>query len=278
MEPYNVKILTFPDLSKRVFVYHSVVSGDIHRHKEIRKEPNPFDGRFSEVLKMSIDSYNFRHVDEVSLKRTRKKVFEYAGSNTWDYFCTFTFDKKQVDRFDFDDCVRKLSKWLNNLRRSSPGLSYLVVPERHKNGAWHFHGLFSGFSDSDVLDTGKYVIKRRNDSVVGRARFERTSDKIYKIGRYKLGWMTATKIKDMARVTGYITKYITKDMMQGLPGRKRYWVSRNLQLPIEEKVLIDDDSKFVLRGELEEAAAYATASEFSYGSVYQVVNVYDLKL
>ena len=109
---------------------------------------------------------------------------------------------------------------------------YLVVPERHKDGAYHFHGLFGGLNDSEIVWSGKYVVKRK-----GR-QFVRTKDKIYRFGRYRLGWMTATKIKDMQHVTGYITKYITKDIISDLFSRKRYWVSRNLLVPQEDVYLL----------------------------------------
>ena len=227
-----MKIITFPDLSKQVRIYKKIVQYVPGKRKRYK---NVFDNELADLIDCSFEEY-FEHVHDRSLKRTKSKIYNYAKCNEWDYFVTFTFDGEKVNRYDFDECSNKLSKWLNNLRRSSPGLSYIVVPEQHKDGAWHFHGLFAGLDESEIVWTGKYVIKKVCKKGC-RTRFVKTDQKIYRIGRYKLGWMTATQIQDKQRVVTYITKYVTKDMMSGLTGKKRYWASRNLQLPTEEKLL-----------------------------------------
>uniref|UniRef100_UPI001F25B1EF rolling circle replication-associated protein n=1 Tax=Enterocloster aldenensis TaxID=358742 RepID=UPI001F25B1EF len=214
------------------------------------------------------------HVSDVSLKRTRKKVYDYAKSNEWEWFVTFTFSPDKVDRYDYDECTKKLSKWIKNLKmRSSPALSYLVVPEQHKDGAYHFHGLFSGIDDKQIIWTGKYVVKRVPGN---RSKFVRTKEKIYKIGSYKLGWMTATRVREMEKVTSYITKYITKDMLDGLHGRKRYWCSRNLVLPLEEVFILDATDRFILSQELDDSSRFRKVSQVCYGDMTQSVNIYEV--
>lgn len=213
------------------------------------------------------------HVDEVSIKRTKKKVYDYAKSNEWEWFVTFTFSPDKVNRYDYDECTKYLSKWFNNLKRSSPALSYLVVPEQHKDGAYHFHGLFSGMNEHQIVWTGKYVIKRVRGL---RSKFVRTKEKIYKIGSYKLGWMTATRVREMEKVTSYITKYITKDMLNGLHGRKRYWCSRNLVLPLEEVFILDATDRFILSQELDDSSRFKKVSQVCYGDMTQSVNIYEV--
>lgn len=257
MEPYNVKIITFPDLTKQVRIYSHLV--DYHP-KKVEKKFNPFtDQRFSEVHTETFEEH-FDAVREVSLNRTKGKIYNYAKCNDWEFFVTFTFSKFMVDRYNYDECSSRLSKWLNNLRRTSPNLCYIVVPEQHKDGAWHFHGLVSGLDDREIVWSGKYVIQkvRKNGC---RTKFVRTDRKIYKIGRYKLGWMTATEIQDRQRAITYITKYVTKDMMVGLFGKKRYWASRNLQVPEEEVMLLDQVDRMILSDELEEVCKYYKASQ-----------------
>ena len=187
---------------------------------------------------------------------------------------TFTFSQKRVDRYSYDECVNKLKNWLINVRRSSPALSYLVVPERHKDGAWHFHGLFSNLNDRQIVWTGKYVIKRVR--MLNRSKYVRTSDKIYKFGSYKLGWMTATKIREKERVTSYITKYVTKDLCNASYGRKRYWCSRNLLLPVEETYYLDATDRFILSTELDEVAEYKKSSVVQYGEMTQGLKLFEL--
>ena len=274
MEPYNVKIITYPDLTKQYRIYHNTIGTDdlsipVRPHK--KGERNPFDGKVCKEILVDIKDYK-DHVSDVSLKRTKKKVYDYAKSNEWEWFVTFTFSPDKVNRYNYDECTKYLSKWFNNLKRSSPALSYLVVPEQHKDGAYHFHGLFSGMNEHQIVWTGKYVIKRVRGL---RSKFVRTKEKIYKIGSYKLGWMTATRVREMEKVTSYITKYITKDMLNGLHGRKRYWCSRNLVLPLEEVFILDATDRFILSQELDDSSRFKKVSQVCYGDMTQSVNIYE---
>ena len=277
MEPYNVKIITYPDLTKQYRIYYNTIGTDdlsipVRPHK--KGERNPFDGKVCKEILVDIKDYK-NHVDDVSIKRTKKKVYDYAKSNEWEWFVTFTFSPDKVNRYDYDECTKYLSKWLNNLRckYKSPALSYLVVPEQHKDGAYHFHGLFSGMNERQIVWTGKYVIKRVRGL---RSKFVRTKEKIYKIGSYKLGWMTATRVREMEKVTSYITKYITKDMLNGLHGRKRYWCSRNLVLPLEEVFILDATDRFILSQELDDSSRFKKVSQVCYGDMTQSVNIYEV--
>lgn len=270
MEPYNVKIITFPDNSKQVRIYRKLVE---HRPRMDLPERDPFNGQFVHDCN-DFDQY-FDHIQEVSMKRTKKKVYDYAKCNEWDYFVTFTFNKNLVDRYDYEACSKKLSKWFNHLRRTSPLFTYIVVPEQHKDGAWHFHGLVAGLCESEIVWSGKYVVKRVKSG--SRSRFVKTDQKIFQIGRYKLGWMTATEIQDKQRVISYITKYVTKDMMKGLYGKKRYWSSKNLLSPTEETMLLDATDRFVLSHELLEDCSFHKVSQSSYGDMTQCVEIFDLR-
>lgn len=271
MEPYNVKVITFPDLSKQFRIYHRDV---VHVSKKTDRYRNPFDDKWTYDIAGDIQA-RFDHSSAVSMKRTKSKVYNYAKCNDWDWFVTFTFSPEKVDRYDYDSCVKKLSKWIKNVKlRSSPALSYLVVPERHKDGAWHFHGLFSGLNDRLIVWSGKYVVKRVR--VSGRSKFVRTGEKIYRFGSYKLGWMTATKVREKDRVTSYITKYITKELCDSSYGRKRYWASRNLVLPLEEVFYLDETDRFVLSSELDESSSYKKVSSVQYGDMTQVLGIYEI--
>ena len=275
MEPYNVKIITYPDLTKQYRIYQNTIGSDdlsIPVRPRNGGDRNPFDGKVCKDILVDIKDYK-NHVDEVSIKRTRKKVYDYAKSNEWEWFVTFTFSPDKVNRYDYDECTKYLSKWFNNLKRSSPALSYLVVPEQHKDGAYHFHGLFSGINERQIVWTGKYVVKRVRGL---RSKFVHTKEKIYKIGSYKLGWMTATKVREMEKVTSYITKYITKDMLNGLHGRKRYWCSRNLVLPLEEVFTLDATDRFILSQELDDSSRFKKVSQVCYGDMTQSVNIYEV--
>lgn len=155
-----------------------------------------------------------------------------ARCNRWDWFFTITFDPALVDRYSYDDCSRKVSDWLSNLRKLDPYIQYLIVPEQHKDGAWHFHGLINHSPALCMTYSGKDT---------------RRGVPIYNIGRYRFGYTTATHVQSSEAVSRYITKYITKELVSVSSGRKLYWASRNLKEPAEETCFLhpDDVKKLV---------------------------------
>lgn len=128
-----------------------------------------------------------------SVRRSRQKVFDLAALNEWDYFVTLTLDRQRIDRYDPDGLARRTKKWLDNgVQRH--GWRYLLVPEHHKDGAIHMHGLFSG--SLRLVDSGK------KDK--GRT--------IYNLPQWRYGFTTAIRTYGGAQgVSRYILKYIVKD-------------------------------------------------------------------
>lgn len=165
----------------------------------------------------------------VSHARTIHKIYDIARSNRWDWFVTLTFNGEKVNRYDYSICTKKLSQWLKNVKKVCPDMIYIVVPENHKDGAWHFHGLFGNCDKLSFVDSG---VRDKNGRV------------IYNIGSYHLGWTTATPVTDLKRVSSYVTKYVTKDLLGLTKGKKHYWASRNVKLPEIIDIQIDDLTDF----------------------------------
>lgn len=191
-----------------------------------------------------------------SMNRTKNKVYYLARSNDWEWFFTLTFNPELVDSFDYAACTEKLSNWFIAMRRVCPGMKYLVVPEQHKSGRWHFHGLFAGCDDLGFVDSGK-----------------RTSngDIIYNVGKYRLGFSTATKVRDPRRVTQYIGKYVTKDLCAVTKGKKRYWCSRNLnQAEIEKKYYTPDGLPLLLEQLLDVSTSVTSSTSDGLGKTYYI--------
>ena len=200
---------------------HSYLFEKSNKSKK-RLKPNPFNDEKLEWMKEIVEKSPDMVSDSlrVSRSRTIKKIYDIGRSNYWDWFLTFTFSPDKVDRYDFSICSKKLSFWLNNMRKRSPDMKYLVVPEQHKDGAWHFHGLFSNVNDSEFVDSGKCTDK---------------GQKIFNVGKYKLGFTEAIQLDGSFAVVSYICKYITKKLCEQTKGKKRYWFSRNCDLPIVEE-------------------------------------------
>lgn len=175
-----------------------------------------------------------------SLARTINKIFDYANAMDWDWFITFTFSSEKVDRYDFDSVSKCMSKWLNNMKqRYCSEMLYLVVPELHKDGAWHFHGLFKNCEGLNFQE----AVNNNKNSKFYKCSLIRKGQQVYNALRFKLGFTDCTKIKDSKRASSYITKYITKDVIIKTPHKRRYWCSKNLTLP-KEKILLANYSDF----------------------------------
>jgi len=149
-----------------------------------------------------------------SLMRSKTRITDYTLANDFDLFTTFTFDPSKVDSLNVSLAKKKMSIWLNNQRRDSPDMKYLIVAELHKSGRIHFHALMKHYN-------GKLVDSKRSKN--GRI--------IFNISGWHYGFSTAVQIDNIAKVSTYMQKYITKEMLK-IGNKKRYWGSRNLIKPI----------------------------------------------
>lgn len=109
------------------------------------------------------------------------------------------------------------------------------MPERHKDGAYHFHGLVANVGNMKLVDSGRVAIGKKSYI---RTDKNKSYPTIYNLGGWNYGWSTATKINDSYKATNYITKYVTKDICADLKGKHRYIASKNLHEPIELELLL----------------------------------------
>ncbi|MGN0813744.1 MAG: hypothetical protein ACI4MH_00755 [Candidatus Coproplasma sp.] len=167
-----------------------------------------------------------------SLSRTRRRIFEIAACNPWQWFWTGTLDGQMCDRNDLNGTFKRLSQFLRDWRKKHDGerLTYLIVPEQHKDGAWHFHGLFNGLP---VEGLHKFTL----DEILP-CRIRRTIESgtdVYEWRDYssRFGYTTLTAVRSHEAVSKYVTKYITKSMVETAigSGRHLYYASQGLIKP-----------------------------------------------
>jgi len=164
-----------------------------------------------------------------STRRSKTSVQDYALCNPFSQFITLTFDPKKIDSMDFDNCKKLVSKWLNNQKRHSPNMSYILVAEKHKSGAIHFHAVINEFY-------GKLEIARNSKT---NRKIVKNGKQIYNLSGWKYGFSTLSNIVNTEATARYLTKYLTKDFIEAF-NKKRYWTSRNLIKPTKEyNVLFD---------------------------------------
>lgn len=134
--------------------------------------------------------------DRTSLSRTKRNIREIALSNNFEYFSTITVNSKNADRFSLDECQELLKKKFKKLKRINKDFAYIFITEKHKDGAFHFHGLVRGIEDFYINQNG-YLSHHIFDEV---------------------GFNSFSAIKDYNKCCNYITKYITKDCVRNTSG------------------------------------------------------------
>lgn len=154
-----------------------------------------------------------------NLSRAKQTVKEYALCNPWDYWCTFTIDAQKYDRYNLDTFKKEFKEFLHNYNRRCPDESkvrYLLVPEQHKDGAWHLHGFIKGIKSEDIY-TNKH-------GYLTWKQYEK-----------KFGYISMDIIKDMDRAASYILKYMTKDPGKNVSelNKHMYYASNGLQKAVE---------------------------------------------
>lgn len=240
MDCYNVKVIDYLE-GQEIRIYSDLINKKaLIDNQEENVKPKPKDFKTCREKQITIEDYteelekqNKNRVKAhersmySSVNRSVNSIYEIARSNKWEYFLTLTFNPDKVDSTDYDCVVKKLSMWINNFKKKyAPNLKYLIVPELHKSGRYHFHGLLADIGNAELIDSGK---KDKDNEV------------IYNLGNYKLGFTTCTRIKDLDRVSKYIGKYITKDLCCVTFGKKRYWNSKNLDKPTVKKYIMSHE-------------------------------------
>lgn len=145
-----------------------------------------------------------------SLSRARSMIIQIAMCNDWEWFFTCTLDELKHDRYSLSVFTNDFPQWVRDYRKKYKcDLRYLIVPEQHKDGAWHVHGFLSGIPADHITD------------FVPGIHPQRLIDKGYKNwGRCgnKFGYCSLDRIKDGIAVSFYVTKYITKEMANSAIG------------------------------------------------------------
>ena len=140
-----------------------------------------------------------------SQRRARAKLRRLALANDFEYFVTLTLDGSMIDRYDGAAIVKALGTWADNMVRRH-GLRYILVPERHKDGAFHFHGFMAG-PGLNVKDSG----------------VEWDGRPVYNLPQWRLGFTTAQRLYgDYHAAVGYCCKYIGKQGAERPLGRWYY--------------------------------------------------------
>lgn len=209
----------------KAFNVKTVIYGDYERYKVFEQPVNIPNNRGKTGIRGHAE--NKEESIRKSIQRARDKIFGYILANEWTYWATQTFSADVLDRYNLDEIVRKYNRRLLYLKKKYDGLKWLIVPEQHKDGAYHLHMFCYGIPQDRVKYSGYTYFNKE----------KQISRKVYNwIDTVDFGFNDYIYIGDCdplerLKMAKYVTKYITKDLAEKRFNKKMYWVSKGLKLP-----------------------------------------------
>lgn len=196
--------------------------------KNVKGEYEPVSDDFTiQALQRSIRSAS---------KRSKDNFYGYAQANDWEYFVTLTFSPEVVNRYNDMAVIHLWSNFQNWCKHKYKDCKMLMIPERHKDGALHFHGLMS-----DI----RFNLIPAIDPHTEKPLYSKTGAPLFSIKDWTNGFSTLAiipKEDNYRRVVNYMEKYISKDGNIGY-NQKRFFRTRNLLFK-NKSILLYDDCEF----------------------------------
>lgn len=205
---YHYRLKIFPNGNSE-YVEFKTTQTVADERKSNRKASLP-----QKPVQLRLEDFKYQSsTDDMSelqkLARRKTKVKDYVLSGNFSYFGTLTFTA-QGAHDSLDDVFRKkMILFTRMLRRRR--IAYYIVAEKHtgggiNHGKVHLHGLFS-----DNLTTAPSP----------------ASKKYLHIPLWIHGYSSISLIRDQVGTAHYVTKYVTKEALDG----KSVWVSQGLARP-----------------------------------------------
>lgn len=168
--------------------------------------------------------------DFCSVLRARNTIYEYASCNQFDYFITLTIKPENCpNRGDINKLYKQVGQWFRDYKKKNKDFQYVILPEQHKKGGWHFHGLVKGIPKSDLLEfskthtASKYIMDKIKDP----------DTKIYDWLPWakRWGFNDIEPIRNKTAVEKYITKYVSKSLGASIKtiNAQMYYCSKGLK-------------------------------------------------
>lgn len=212
IEEYNRKTTDYGNGQIEIAAYHHPQARYVGRNQCVSAKKKP-------VLS-----------DKAQEERTRKQIYAirrrikgYALANDFKWFATLTFNPEKVDSLNYNMAKSTLLKWCRLMRDKYGKFDYLIIPELHKSGAVHFHGLLGDVAASFT----EAVNPKTNNPVIRHDR------QVYNLADWEYGFSDCERIENSERAASYITKYITTALLtdKEMYNKKRYFNSQGLLKP-----------------------------------------------
>lgn len=241
--------------------YYCVMQLKVTKSKPRKSSLLPFDAEYLEIQlfppfsfpTLEIDNFYSLDLPDVKilneklgnhLSRARTNIFELAMCNGFDMFATFTVSPEKYDRYHLKAYYKDFGQYVANVNKNHGcSIKYLLVPEMHKDGAWHIHGMIKGIP--------KMFLRRFNleEKLPKYIRDKlKAGQEVFNWGGYavRFGFCDLEYIRNNEATCKYIVKYITEDLSRSVTEShaKVYYCSQKLKRP-----------EIVASGEFEEIIA-----------------------
>jgi len=267
---HNCRVKTYPDGSRTVLVADRAIfrepgwelASDRQAAAERQRErwrrfcdeqAPPVDvGELSGYAsERHLDAEEQRKADSLARAQRRAKsaVRDLAMCSGFRWFVTLTLSPEEIDRHDVAEITRRLNHWCDNHVRRN-GLAYVLVPERHKDGAIHFHGLFNQAVRTEAEAEGRAAYAGQGPAAlppmlaVDSGHRDSGGHRIYNLPAWDLGFTTAVELYgEQRQAVAYVCKYIGKQIgADGTPGKvggRWYYSGGNLRRPAVDFMDVD---------------------------------------
>jgi len=148
-----------------------------------RHDPQEEFRQFQQIKPLDLDR---------SVRRSKATVRRKCMAGGLDHLLTLTY---RENRFDLEQSFADLKRFIRLVRESMPSFKYVAVSEYQQRGAVHFHLAVKGFQNVRLLRSlWLRVVGENNGNIDVQAPLHK---------RKGSPW-------DLAKLAGYISKYITK--------------------------------------------------------------------
>ena len=189
----------------------------VYYYKKVKykKDINNLDINSLKKYNNTTKTINEIRCDNITRTKLNCQRIAKANSDKWNTFITLTYKENMSD---IKQARKDLAYFITNIKKVKKDFCYICVPEYQKRGAIHYH-LLTNLSLQD-----NYIIVKQKDN-----------EKYYNVKYWNKGFVKVDFVsKDMKKIIGYISKYMSKDCDNRLFGVKRYTYSQNLEKPVEE--------------------------------------------
>lgn len=205
---YNVKLINCGDYVQIYYLERPKIKNEKTNKKQNLKYID------TDNLKKITNNINANNIEQKNIIRSKLECqrLAKANANIWKTFITLTIAENITD---INKANKRFRYFIDKIQRIYKNFKYICIPEFQKRGAVHYHLL-----TNICIDDDRFIYKQ-----VGKEKFKHI--KYWNDGFTKVDNLE----KDIKKIVGYISKYMTKDIDNRLYNHRRYFYSRNLLKP-----------------------------------------------